>query len=70
GDGMSLWIDVGVPARDAAALLMRLGWLVRTGDDFRLDPDAGPSQHLRVTVHDLTDAEAEALAADLVAVAG
>jgi DNA-binding transcriptional MocR family regulator len=66
GDGLSLWVPVGAPARDVAEQLMRRGWLPRTGDEFRLAGDE-PSRHLRLTVHDLTDAEAEALASDLAA---
>ncbi|MCD1267358.1 aminotransferase class I/II-fold pyridoxal phosphate-dependent enzyme [Microbacterium sp. MEC084] len=67
GDGLSLWIPVGAPARDVAEQLMRRGWLARTGDEFQLREDAPPSQHLRVTVHDLTDDEMKTLASDLAA---
>ncbi|MFT4233893.1 MAG: aminotransferase class I/II-fold pyridoxal phosphate-dependent enzyme [Microbacterium sp.] len=64
GEGLTLWLDVGQPAQDVAAALMRRGWLVRTGDEFQLDADA-PSRHLRLTVHHLTDAQAAQLATDL-----
>jgi DNA-binding transcriptional MocR family regulator len=64
GDGLSLWVPVDAPASEVAGRLMRRGWLPRTGDDFRLAHDE-PSRHVRLTVHDLSDAEAEALAADL-----
>ena len=67
GDGMSLWVPVPRPAREVAAELARRGWLVRTGDEFRLLPDAEPSRHLRLTVHDLGPAELEQLASDLAA---
>ena len=67
GDGMSLWVPVPVPARVVAERLMRRGWLVRTGDDFRLAPGAEPSRHLRLTVHDLTSEEMRRLAEDLAA---
>ena len=43
------------------------GWLARTGDDFALDERAEPSHHLRLTVHDLPEDDAETLVADLVA---
>ncbi|WP_114856242.1 aminotransferase class I/II-fold pyridoxal phosphate-dependent enzyme [Brachybacterium sp. YJGR34] len=67
GDGLSLWVPLPVPAREVAERLMRRGWLARTGEEFRLAPSASPSQHLRLTVHDLDEQEAEALAADLAA---
>ncbi|MCI1018173.1 aminotransferase class I/II-fold pyridoxal phosphate-dependent enzyme [Microbacterium sp. C5A9] len=65
-DGLSLWIELPKPARLVAERLMRRGWLARTGDDFALDERADPSHHLRLTVHDLTDDDAETLVADLV----
>ena len=55
------------PARVVAERLMRRGWLARTGDDFALDERAEPSHHLRLTVHDLPEDDAETLVADLVA---
>jgi DNA-binding transcriptional MocR family regulator len=66
-DGLSLWIALPKPARLVAEKLMRRGWLARTGDDFALDERADPSHHLRLTVHDLSDEDAETLIADLVA---
>lgn len=66
-DGLSLWIELPQPARLVAERLMRRGWLARTGDDFALDERADPSHHLRLTVHDLSDDDAETLIADLVA---
>ena len=65
-DGLSLWVQLSVPARIAAERLMRRGWLARTGDEFRLDEAAPASHHLRLTVHDLSDADAERLVEDLV----
>ena len=61
------------PAREVAAELARRGWRVRTGDEFRLAPGsagADPSRHLRLTVHDLTGAEAQRFATDLADAAG
>lgn len=63
-DGMNLWVRLPKPARAVRELLMRRGWLARTGDEFLLDDDAAPSHHLRLTVHDLDDDEAAQLVAD------
>ncbi|MFK4790275.1 aminotransferase class I/II-fold pyridoxal phosphate-dependent enzyme [Microbacterium sp. ZW T5_56] len=65
-DGLNVWLPLPVPARGAAEQLMRRGWLARTGDEFRLIPDA-PSHHLRLTVHELDDDDRSALVTDLVA---
>lgn len=65
GDGLNLWVPLPVPARDVSERLMRRGWLARVGDDFVLADGAGPSRRLRLTVHDLDEADAEQLAADL-----
>lgn len=67
GDGLSLWAGLPLPAQSVAARLMRRGWMVRTGDDFRLADDDRPSHRLRLTVHDLSDAEADRLVEDLAA---
>jgi len=64
-DGMNLWVRLPKPARVVAERLMRRGWLVRTGDEFVLDESTAPSHHLRLTVHDLNDADAAQLAADI-----
>jgi len=66
GDGLSVWVDVGAPARAVAEQLMRRGWLARTGDEFVL-ADPAASRCLRLTVHTLSDADAERLAADVAA---
>lgn len=65
GDGLNLWVELPVAARAVSEQLMRRGWLARTGDEFVLD-DA-PSRHLRLTVHELDDGDADQLADDLVA---
>ncbi|WP_353828329.1 aminotransferase class I/II-fold pyridoxal phosphate-dependent enzyme [Agromyces sp. SYSU T0242] len=66
GDGLNLWVPLPVPARDVSEQLMRRGWLVRAGDEFALaDEPAG--HRLRLTVHDLSDADAERLANDVAA---
>ncbi|MDT0157230.1 aminotransferase class I/II-fold pyridoxal phosphate-dependent enzyme [Microbacterium sp. ARD32] len=64
-DGLSLWVRLDVPARTAAERLMRRGWLVRTGDEFRIDETSPASDHLRLTVHDLSDADTARLLDDL-----
>ena len=66
GDGLNLWIPLPVSARAVSEQLMRRGWLARPGDEFALG-DRGPSNRLRLTVHDLADADAERLAADVAA---
>ncbi|GAA1505973.1 DNA-binding transcriptional MocR family regulator [Agromyces terreus] len=65
-DGLNVWVPLGAPARAVSEQLMRRGWLARPGDEFALG-DHGPSQHLRLTVHDLDDADLRKLAADLAA---
>ena len=69
GDGLNLWVALPVPARDVSEQLMRRGWLVRAGDEFVL-ADAPASRRLRLTVHDLADADADRLAADIAAAVG
>lgn len=64
-DGMNLWVRFPHPARTVSERLMRRGWLIRTGDEFLLDEHAGPSHHARLTVHTLSDDDAEQLAADI-----
>ncbi len=66
GDGLNLWVPLGVSARAVAEQLMRRGWLARTGDEFVL-ADARATHHVRLTVHDLTDDDADRLIADLAA---
>ncbi|MFT4230024.1 MAG: aminotransferase class I/II-fold pyridoxal phosphate-dependent enzyme [Microbacterium sp.] len=65
GDGLNVWVELPAPAHAVHTQLMRRGWLARTGDDFYLD--AAGSRQLRLTVHELDDDAADALAADLAA---
>ncbi|HEU4756077.1 MAG TPA: aminotransferase class I/II-fold pyridoxal phosphate-dependent enzyme [Agromyces sp.] len=67
GDGLNLWVALPVPARDVSEQLMRRGWLVRAGDEFVLADAPAASRRLRLTVHDLADADADRLAADIAA---
>ncbi|MBN9214248.1 MAG: transcriptional regulator PtsJ [Microbacterium sp. SCN 70-200] len=64
GDGLSLWVPLPVAARAVSEQLMRRGWLARPGDEFVLEGDDA-TRHLRLTVHDLSDAELSRLASDL-----
>ena len=66
-EGLSLWVELARPARSVAERLMRRGWLARTGDDFTLGERPEPSHHLRLTVHDLSEDDADTLVTDLVA---
>lgn len=66
GDGLNVWVSLPVSARAVSEQLMRRGWLARPGDEFVLDSDH-PRQHLRLTVHSLSDEDAQRLAADIAA---
>jgi DNA-binding transcriptional MocR family regulator len=65
-DGLNLWVRLPAPARAVSEQLMRRGWLARPGDEFDLEP-TGPSDRVRLTVHDLSDVDAAQLAADIAA---
>ncbi|MEN0083911.1 MAG: aminotransferase class I/II-fold pyridoxal phosphate-dependent enzyme [Leifsonia sp.] len=65
GDGLNLWVPLPVEARVVVERLMRRGWLARTGDEFQLAEHPAPSQHLRLTVHDLDEDETARLLDDL-----
>ena len=67
GDGLSLWVELPVPARSVLRPLAERGWLVRAGEDFRVGEQDAVAHRLRLTVHALTDAEAALLAADVAA---
>ncbi|MDF2992376.1 MAG: transcriptional regulator containing a DNA-binding domain and an aminotransferase domain [Microbacterium sp.] len=69
GDGLNLWVSLPVTAAAVREDLMRRGWLVREGDSFFLSP-APAGAFLRLTVHDLDEASAAALADDIAAAAG
>ncbi len=69
GDGLNLWLALPVPAREVSERLMRRGWLARTGDEFVL-ADHAASRRLRLTVHDLSDADADRLAEDIAVAVG
>lgn len=69
GDGLSVWVPVSRPAADVAARLRERGWIARSGDEFRVGPDAVASHHLRVTAHELDD-DAQARLAEAIAASG
>ncbi|MAP64085.1 MAG: transcriptional regulator PtsJ [Microbacterium sp.] len=64
-DGLNLWVDVECSAEAVVTQLMRRGWLARAGDDFAVEAGAAPSRRLRLTVHDLDDADLALLASDV-----
>ena len=67
-------LDLGDSVRDDAAVvadrLARRGWLVRPGSEFTLEDESAGGRHVRVTVHDLDDADLRRLADDVAAAAG
>lgn len=65
GDGLNLWVAVPASAASVREQLMRRGWLARSGEEFFLSP--GAADRLRLTVHELDDADAARLADDLAA---
>lgn len=66
--GLNVWVDVRDDAIAVGERLARRGWLVRPGREFALSPDSSPaSAHLRLTVHELDDADLERLVDDVVA---
>jgi len=68
-DGLSIWVPVSAPARSVTAQLRERGWVVRSGDEFRVAASADPSHHVRVTAHDLDDRAQDALAAAIASAA-
>ena len=69
--GLNVWVDVRDVAADVARRLEPKGWLARPGGEFALEPGTSPgADHLRLTVHDLDDADLERLADDIGAAAG
>lgn len=69
GDGLNLWVPLPVSAASVRDDLMRRGWLVREGDPFFLSP-APAGDFVRLTVHDLDESSATALADDIAVAAG
>ncbi|MDH6196632.1 DNA-binding transcriptional MocR family regulator [Mycobacterium frederiksbergense] len=67
GDGLNVWLPVDGDVRTLSEQLLKRGWITRTGDSFALT-GASRGGHLRLTVHELDNVEATALADDLAAV--
>jgi DNA-binding transcriptional MocR family regulator len=67
GDGLNVWLTAPGSSQVIASRLSERGWRVRTGDEFSLT-ETGSDQSLRLTVHDLGDAELQMLAEDILAV--
>lgn len=64
--GLNVWVDVRDDAVEVARRLAPRGWLVRSGAEFALEPGSSPgATHLRLTVHDLDDADMGRLVDDL-----
>lgn len=68
--GLNVWVDVRDEAAVVADRLARRGWLVRPGSEFTLEDESAGGRQVRVTVHDLDDAELRRLADDVAAAAG
>lgn len=66
-DGLNVWVNTHSSGADTLAALMRKGWIARDGGAFALDggTDSGIDQHVRLTVHDLSEDEMRRLAEDL-----
>lgn len=62
-DGLNVWVNTGADTDHVHRQLMQLGWLAREGHLFGLD--GGHRNHLRVTVHQLDDANLGPLARDI-----
>jgi DNA-binding transcriptional MocR family regulator len=66
--GLNVWTDVRHDAAEVGRRLATRGWLARSGDEFALEPGSSAgSTRLRLTVHDLDDADQRRLADDLAA---
>ncbi|SDS27382.1 aminotransferase class I/II-fold pyridoxal phosphate-dependent enzyme [Microbacterium paraoxydans] len=68
--GLNVWVDVREDAGVVAARLAHRGWLVRPGSEFALEDESASGHHLRLTVHDLDDADLRRLADDVAAASG
>lgn len=67
-DGVNVWINLKTLAAPVVAALGEYGWLVRDGADFSLDDTDDAMNHIRVTIHQLTDQQLDRFVAHLVAV--
>lgn len=67
-DGVNVWINLNTPAEPVVTSLSDSGWLVRDGAEFSLDATDAAVNHVRVTIHQLTDSQLDRFVADLVAI--
>ncbi|MDI6022723.1 aminotransferase class I/II-fold pyridoxal phosphate-dependent enzyme [Leucobacter sp. UT-8R-CII-1-4] len=66
-DGLNVWVNTHTNGAATLAALTRKGWIARDGGAFALDggTNNGIDQHVRLTVHDLSESEMRQLAQDL-----
>lgn len=67
-DGVNVWINLATRADPVVEALRPFGWLVRDGAEFSLDDTDDAANHIRVTIHQLTDVQLNQFVADLVEV--
>lgn len=67
-DGVNVWINLATRAAPIVTALEECGWLVRDGAEFSLDDTEDAVNHIRVTIHQLTDEQRHRFVEDLVAV--
>ena len=67
-DGVNVWINLATRAAPVVEALATVGWLVRDGAEFSLDDSDEAVNHIRVTIHQLTNAQLDQFVADLVQV--
>ena len=67
-DGVNVWINLATRAAPVVEALATFGWLVRDGAEFSLDDSDEAVNHIRVTIHQLTNAQLDQFVADLVEV--
>ncbi len=67
-DGVNVWIHLERGAAPIVEGLTARGWLVRDGAEFSLDHTDDAVNHIRVTIHQLSEQQLHQFAADLAAV--
>lgn len=66
-DGLNVWVNTKTSGLDTLNALKQKGWIARDGGAFALDGGSnnGIDQHVRLTVHELSEDEMQQLALDL-----
>lgn len=64
-DGVNAWINLGTKAAPVVEKLKAQGWLVRDGAEFSLDDADDAGNHIRVTIHQLSDQQLQQFVTDL-----